>query len=612
MSDRRPLDSTPPRALAFLWRFRVYGQPFRARLAAGIGFRVAKLIADLATPWPLAILVDGVIGGRHQTGLLATVSQPFSGSPNTLLLAAATASVVLAALSGMFDYLGHRVMNRAGERITAVVRADLFSHLQRLPLAYHDSQSSAELASRVAVDTDNIGDAVIAVFSTLLPGLLTVGGMLTALLLLSWPLGLVAFGTAPIVFVVAARYTSLAREAARVRRASEGTSTGFVAETLAGIRTVHALGRQDLHDERFRELNQATLDAGLRAVTLRARFSPVLETAAAVGGAGLLCLGAWGVLGGQWTLGVLLVAAAYLRDMLKPMRSLSEMSLSLSRVASSAERVTAVLETPLAGPSITASAPLPSRAAGNLELVDVGLDYGRSRVLDHVSLRVEAGERLAFVGAAGAGKSSVLALLAGLYVPSEGAVLLDGRPICDLPQDWVREQIAVVPQDAFMFAGSLWDNLAYGRPTAAPDEIASCASAALVADFVLDLPDGYNTMIGDGGIVLTSGQRQRVAIARALLRNAPVVLLDEPTSDLDATTEDLVVQALEVLMAGRTVVMATQRPVLLKLADRIAVLEGGVLVEGTTSLSTFARTGPKHRGRLGPTPWTRPVSRHLP
>lgn len=569
-----------PKLAGALWRFRPYGRPHARALATGVGLRVGEVVADLAQPWPLAIVVDSVLGRHRLVGLLGTLSRPFAGSRTGLLTAAVVAAVVIAAVSGLLDYMGDRVMNGAGERITAAVRADLFAHLQRLPLAFHDGQSVGELASRVTVDTDNIEDALVEVFSTLLPGLLTVAGLLGVLFALNWQLGLVAGLTAPFVFAVAARYTRLARQAARTRRGFEGNLTGFVAETLTGIRTVHALGRHDVHDQRFAAANRSTLAAGLRAVELRARFTPLIETTAAIGAAALLWVGAWGVLEGRWSLGLLLVALSYVRNMLKPMRSLSKLSLTLSRASASAERVGAILDIAPAGPAVPSRGWLPERAQGRVEVVDLSFDYGRGRILDGVSLRVEAGERVALVGVNGAGKSSLLALIAGLYQPTSGSVRLDGRRVDEVSLDWLRAQIAIVLQDTFLFAGTLWDNIAYGRPGASAAKVEAAAQAALVADFATALPSGYETVLGDRGIGLSGGQRQRVAIARALLQDAPVVLLDEPTSGLDTEAESTVIRALAVLMAGRTVVMTTHRPALLGLADRVVILEHGTISSG--------------------------------
>jgi len=578
-----------------LWRFRRYGRPYVGALLAGVGLRIGELLADLAQPWPLAIIVDSVVGHKPLSGVLAAALASFSASRLTLLTAAVVASLVLAGASGILDYLGDRVMNGAGERITAAIRAAVFAHLQRLPLAYHDRHSIGELASRACIDTDRIEDALVDVFSTLLPGLLTIGGLCAMMLAINWRLGLIAVASGALVFITITRYMRLTREAARARRAREGALTGCVTETLSGIRTVHALGRHTLHDRRFADVNQATLAAGLRAVDLRARFTPLVEACTAGGTAALLWAGAWGVLHGAWSVGLLLVVLSYARTMLKPLRSLSQLSLTLSRGAASAERVAAVLDEPVlrTGEPDSPLAPSPTRARGKIALHDVTFGYGRGPVLKGIRFTVEPGERVAILGANGTGKSSLLALLGRLYDPEEGTILLDDHPIDHQPVDWLREQIAIVLQDTFLFSGSLWDNIAYGRPSAPAPDVRAAAEEALVSAFARDLPQGFDTLLGDRGVGLSGGQRQRVSIARALLRDAPIVLLDEPTSGLDLEAEQLVVAALRRLMAGRTVVMVTHRPALLALADRVVTLEARALVPAGQAASRSApRRGP--------------------
>jgi ABC-type multidrug transport system fused ATPase/permease subunit len=380
---------------------------------------------------------------------------------------------------------------------------------------------------------------------------------------------------APLVLITAARYTRLTRQSARRRRAAEGRLAGFVAESLQGIRTIHAFGRHDLHDARFASDNDTALRAGLRAVELRARFTPLLEVTTAVGTAALLWVGGLGVLSGWWTVGLLVVVTSYLNDMVKPMRALSRLSITFTQGAASAERVAGILDQTL--PAAGSPWPLPPRATGRIELRGVDLDYGRGPVLHHVDLRIHPGERVALLGPNGAGKSTVLALIAGLYPPTRGQLLLDGLPLANLPASWLHQQITVVLQDTFLFSGTLIDNIRYARPDATLDEITQAAQTALVTEFTDALPDGLNTRLTDGGTGLSGGQRQRVGIARALLLNAAIVLLDEPTAGLDTEAERLVVQALTRLVRGRTVIMTTHRPALTSLATRIVHLHHGTL-----------------------------------
>jgi len=311
-------------------------------------------------------------------------------------------------------------------------------------------------------------------------------------------------------------------------------------------------------------------------------------------------VGAYGVLHRAWTLGLLIVEVAYVGNLLKPIRSLSRLSLTLSSAAASAERVRAVLDQPVQDSSDRPRlAPRAPRATGAIDLCGVDFGYGNQPVLRDVTLTIIPRQRVALVGANGTGKSTLLALLARLYDPERGSVLLDGQPIHQLPISWLRDQIAVVLQDTFLFSGTLWDNIAYGNPSATRQETLAAADHAMVTEFARGLPSGFQTLLGDSGTGLSGGQRQRVAIARALLRGAPIVLLDEPTSALDLEAERTVISALRPLMENRTVVMATHRPALLALADRILHAQGGAITEirNTPALAMNDTSLP------GPSPW---------
>jgi ABC-type multidrug transport system fused ATPase/permease subunit len=548
--------------------------------------RAGELLADLIKPWPLAFVIDTVLGQAKPHGLTLTLLRLIGSSPMRLLSAAAGALLVLTVVSALFDYAGDRIMNSAGEQITAAIRADTFAQLQRLPVSYHDQQAVGELTSRVSSDTNRIEDSLVDLFSTLLPGVVSIASFAAALLYADWRLGLVGTCTAPLVFLLASRYTRLTRQSARKRRSAEGRMAAMVTESLHGIRTIHAFGRYALHDERFATNNRDTLRAGLRAVELRARFTPLLEAVTALGTAVLLWIGGEGVMRHWWSVGLLTVVLAYLRDMLKPIRSLSQLSITFAQGAASAERILAILDQvppepepiTLTAPSRRAgrSRPLHPRAAGRIDLVRVSFGYGRRPVLRNLDLTIEPGERVAVLGANGAGKSTVLSLIAGLLQPTRGRLLIDGIALSELPAEWRHRQIAMVLQDTFLFSGTIAENIRYARPEATDQELSNAAQAGLVTEFTRRLPDGLDTRIADNGVGLSGGQRQRVGIARALLLNAPIVLLDEPTAGLDPTTEQLVVHALTTLAGFRTVIMTTHRPALLGLATRAVYLDEGV------------------------------------
>jgi ATP-binding cassette, subfamily B, bacterial len=579
---------TPPDAdlglLRQLWRFRAYGRREIGPLLLGVAMRVGELICDLATPWPLALVIDHTLRGTPLTGVLAKVGYLLGPSPVAMLTVAAVAVLLITAASGAFDYVGDRIMNGAGERITSQIRSDLFTHLLRLPMPFHDRKAVGEVTSRIATDTSRIEDGMVDLFSTLVPGLLALVGYGAVLLSVNWRLGLIALCAAPLLFFTAARYTKLTRGASRRRRAAEGKQSALVAESLHGIRTIHAFGRQDLHDQRFAKSNDAVLGTGLRAVDLRARFTPLLEAVTALGTAALLFVGGYGVLNSWWSVGVLVVVTSYLRDLLKPMKALSGMALTFTQGAASAERVAEIFDEP--APPTTTGWRLPRRIRGSITLRDVTLDYGRGAVLDGLHLSIQPGERIALLGHNGAGKSTLLSLVCGLYPPTGGDLLLDETPLTNIPAWWRHRQVAVVLQDTFLFSGTLADNIRYGRPEATDAEVARVAEAALVTEFADQLPDGLDTELADGGTGLSGGQRQRIGIARALLTDAPVVLLDEPTAGLDVRAEELVVQALVKLMQGRTVVMTTHQPALTRLATRTVHLHRGRIVAGPPATLT--------------------------
>jgi ABC-type multidrug transport system fused ATPase/permease subunit len=564
--------------LSQLWRFRSYGNAVRGTLSLGVVMRIGELAADLATPWPLAWVINTVLRG-HDPGRsvrnLARVVDFGFGTSVGLLVLAAVAVLLITALSGLFDYLGDRFMNGAGEQITSAIRRDVYGHLTRLPMTFHDRTAAGELTSRVVMDTSRIEDGLVELFATLVPSLLSLAGYASVLLWLNWRLGAIALAAAPLLFLTAGRYSRLTRVSTRRRRAAEGRLSALVSESLQGIRTVHAFGRQDLHDQQFAVHNEAVLAAGLRSVDLRARFTPMLELIAALGTATMLLIGGYGVLRHWWDLGVLVVVTSYLRDLRKPLKSLSELALTFTRGAASAERLATILDRVVA--STTPRHALPERIEGGIALGTVTLDYGRGPILDGINLLIGPGERIALLGHNGAGKSSLLAVIAGLYPPTMGQVRLDRILVDHAPDTWRHQQVAIVLQDTFLFSGTIADNIRYARPEASDAEVAEVARAALVTEFTDQLPDGLNTVLYDGGVGLSGGQRQRVGIARALLADAPIVLLDEPTTGLDVNAEELVIRALTRLVSGRTVIMTTHQPALTRLATRTVYLDHGRL-----------------------------------
>ncbi|MFF4214656.1 ABC transporter ATP-binding protein [Streptomyces nondiastaticus] len=565
--------STPHRQL--LRFFRGFGAPYRRLFALGVGMRLCETAADLVTPWPVAAVIDHVLGAGASRGSPLGPLLGVLGTGRTAMLTAAAALVVLVALvSAAFDYAGDRLMNGAGERMSAAIRRETFAHLQRLPLSYHDRQTVGGSASRVITDCGAVKDALVAFCSVLFPGVLSATGYAAALLVLDWRFGLIGVAAVPAVLFLGVRNRRRGHRAARRRREAEGELTALVAEALQGIRTVHAFGGHGVHDRAFAAGSRGVLSAGLEAVDVQARRVPLLESVTAAATAALLWTGGVGVLRGWWSTGHLVVALGYLTGMVAPLRALSKLSGTFAQGQASAERVAAVLAEPcpLRAPVRAGARGLPRRARGRVDFAGVSMDYGDRRALHRLDLKIAPGERIALTGPNGAGKSTALALVAGLYRPTRGTVRIDGTATADLPEEWLRRQVTAVLQETFLFAGTIADNIRYARPDASPRQVRAAAEAALVTAFTDGFPDGLGTRLGDCGGGLSGGQRQRVGIARALLADAPIVLLDEPTSGLDAEAERLVVAALGRLVAHRTVVMVTHRPALLETATGTVAL----------------------------------------
>jgi ATP-binding cassette subfamily B protein len=549
-----------------LWRFRGYGLPYLGMFCLGLGLRICEMAADLAAPWPIAAVVDRVLGAASAHNPLTHLLGIFGTGKATMLATAAGAVVVIAAVSGAFDYIGDRVMNGVGERMSVAIRSDAYGHLQRLPMSYHDRQAVGESTSRIITDCARIKDSLVALFATLLPGMLSVGSFAIALLWLDWRFGLIGIGCIPLVYVIGVHNRRLGHRAARREREAEGRLAAQVTETLHGIRTVHSFGRQDLHDHRFAMESERALQAGLATTRVQALRVPLLELATAGGTALLLWVGGSGVLDHWWSIGQLVVAVSYLNSMVSPIKSLSRLSVTFAQGQASGERILGILDEPRS--PTRSEAGLPARTAGRIDFRCVSMAYGTRLALRGLDLTVLPGERVALTGPNGAGKSTSLALIAGLYPPTLGSVAIDGHATTELPEPWLHRQVAVVLQDTYLFPGTLAENIRYARPDADDADVAVAARAALVTDFAQHLPDGLATQVGYRGTGLSGGQRQRVGIARALLADAPIVLLDEPTSGLDADAERQVIGALQRLVADRTVVMTTHRPALLDVATR--------------------------------------------
>jgi subfamily B ATP-binding cassette protein MsbA len=567
-------------------------KPFRLPLGVATIAMVLDSVLTVLRPWPLKIVIDRVLS-HHPTRV------PFIGHwvnaqqapPMAILYAACAATLLIAIGTGALTYGYTRLLGSIGQRFVFALRRDLFAHMQRLSLRFHDRQRTGDLITRLTSDVQAIRDVVSGGSILFFTNASLLTGMLGMMFWLNWQFALAALSVAPLLFWSVFRYTSRVKAAARVARTSEGLLASVAQETLSSIRIVQGLAQEEQQSERFQTQNTTSLNAYLESVRYQAAVAPLVDVFAAAGLAIVMWFGATRVLSGQLTTGDVVVFFAYVTNLYAPIKALSRLWYSLNRATIGIERIGEVMELAY---DVTdrADAKLAARLTGQIEFRDVSFAYDHSReVLSHIDLSIAPGEHVAIVGATGAGKSTLASLIPRLYDASSGAVLIDGHDLRTFKVQSLRDQVSMVLQDALLFSGSIRDNIAFGRPEATMDEILAAARTANADEFIDRLPLGYETAVSERGTTLSGGQKQRIAIARAILRDAPILILDEPTTGLDAVSERLVVDALERAAAGRTTVTIAHRLTTLRFADRIIVLDAGRIIEQGTHLELVRRRG---------------------
>jgi subfamily B ATP-binding cassette protein MsbA len=562
------------------WRFRRFLRRHLVAFALGAVLVVAETLADLAQPWPLKVIIDGAIDHRPQHGWLAHAIAGGARQPDQILIHALIATVVLVALSALLAFSSDLLMSGAGERVVVRIRATLFSHLQRLSLSFHERQRVGDLVGRLTVDIDRTQNMLVAIFDTLIPNLVMLGGLAVVMILIDPGFGLLALCIAPPLFFVTYRFTSRIKRASREAREADASLAVMASETFTAVRAVQSFSREDYEDARFAERNRDSLRAGLATIRLKATFTPVVDLVSLGGTLLVTYVGVQRVLHGQMTLGVLLVFLSYLKSLYRPMRALSKLAYLVSQGTASAGRVDEMLQVDLRIREDPHARPA-ARLAGRVELRDVTFAYPGTgvTVLQHASMRIEPGEHVAVVGRTGAGKSTLVSLIPRFYDPDEGAVMLDDVDVRTFELTSLRRQIALVLEDPILFYGTILDNIRYGDPAASEQRVWEVAEAAHVSEFLGRMPAGIRTHVGERGSTLSCGQRQRIAIARAMLSNTPVVILDEPTTGLDRESEALVLDGLARLTSGRTTIVISHHGPPLSLVDRIVEIRDGTVFE---------------------------------
>jgi ATP-binding cassette subfamily B protein len=558
---------------ALFWRLLLQARPYWPHLGGLLALSLLAPGLRLLAPVPLKFAVDGVIGGQPPA-FLEALSGP-------ALLGLAAGLLVLVTLLSLLVGLAASVLGAyVGEQLVRSFRAALFRHAQRLSLTYHDANGTADSTYRIQYDAPAIQWVVVEGAAPLLAALFTLVVMVAVVAIIDWQLALVALMAAPVLFALSHFYGRRLRKQAKEVAEVESSAMAVVQEVLGAIRVVKAFGQEDREHARFVDRSQQSLGARLQMAFFTGLLSLLVGLAVAGGTAAVLYVGATHVLDEQLSLGDLLVVMAYLAQLYGPMETLSKKVADLQGSLVCAERAFSLLDQ---SPDVAerSGARVLDRATGTVEFQDVWFAYpDNPPVLRDINFRVRTGARVGIEGRTGAGKTTLISLLARFYDPSEGRVLLDGMDLRDLDLAGLRNQIALVLQEPVLFSASIAENIAYARPWATQEEIEDAARAANAHDFIMATPGGYETLVGERGMRLSGGERQRISLARAFLKDAPILVLDEPTSSVDVNTEGLIMDALERLMMGRTTFIIAHRLSTLEGCDVRLRLEAGALTVG--------------------------------
>jgi ATP-binding cassette subfamily B protein len=572
--------------LALFTRLFEKVKPYWLHLAGIISISLLAAPLALLTPLPLKIAVDSVLGSEPLPGFLTAPLPAAATRSDTIVLALAAGLLVSIALLSRIQQLGSSLLSTyTGEKLALSFRTQLFHHVQRLSLSYHDSQGTSDSIYRIQYDASAVRQIAIGSVIPLIAASVTVASMVYVTLRLDWQLALVALAVSPILFFLIRVYRQRLRLQSRKIKKYESATLSVVKEVLSALRVVKAFGQEDRERERFVRHSSRGMRARIRLSLGEGGLGLLIGLTTALGTAAVLFIGVRSVQTGTLTLGELLLVMGYLSQLYGPLKIVSRKVASLQSHLASAERAFSLLDE---APDVTERphARRVSRARGAVTFRQVSFAYdGGPPILHDLSFDVPAGARAGVAGETGSGKSTLVSLLTRFYDPTAGQILLDGVDLRDFRLADLRHQFAIVLQEPVLFSTSIAENIAYGRLGASDEEIVQAAKAANAHDFIVDLPDGYETHVGERGMRLSGGERQRVALARAFLKDAPLLIMDEPTSSVDVRTEAGIMEAMERLVHNRTSFTIAHRLGTLRNCDLMLVLEGGRLVDATADVS---------------------------
>jgi ABC-type multidrug transport system fused ATPase/permease subunit len=558
-----------PRRIGKLRHLLTLLRPYRGRVGVMLFALVVATGAALVPPYLAGLAIDEGIKDGDLNAL-------------TMIL---IAFVSAALLNWGATYVQTYLINWVGQRALQDLRIQLFEHLQRLSIGFYSRNKAGVLISRITNDVQALDQLVTEGIQTLFSATLTLIGTTVILIVLDPSLALVTFLTFPVLLVGSVIFRIASSGAYRLTREKIALVTAYLQETLSGVRIVRAFGQEPRHRRRFAELNDEHRDANMQTVYLNAAYFPSVELLSAIATAAILIYGGNQVLDGAVTIGVLASFIFYLQSFFDPIQSLSQLYTTYQAGMAALDKIFELLDEEPDLRDRPGAVELP-RVRGEIEFENVTFAYGlkedEAPALENVSLHVPPGQTVALVGATGAGKSTLAKLVARFYDPHSGRVLIDGHDLRDVTEHSLRSQLGIVPQEGFLFSGTIRDNIAFGAPDTGEDEVREAARAVGADEFIMKLPDGYDTEVGERGVHLSAGQRQLVAFARAAAADPRILILDEATSNVDVRTESQIEHGLRRLLAGRTAIVIAHRLSTIRSAGRIVVLDHGRIAEQGT------------------------------
>lgn len=571
-----------------------YYRPFWTETALALLLSLVVTALNLLKPWPFKYIVDGILSPVTDATRPAheQLQQWFGAMPGAqVILVLCLAMIAITFLAGLVNLVSNYLLIGVGLKALMRIRTELYAYLQSLSLKFHDTRRSSDSSFRVAYDSQSIQTIYNRGFTNIFSSGIMLLATFVIMVKIDARLTLLSLAVVPVIVFLIHYYAKKVRTQSTTIKERESDLLATVQEGLASIRLVHAFGREDHEVGQFRRRAAESLAANMQMTTTSVVSALVVGTLMAAGTAVLYYAGSLHVMEQKLSLGDLLVFASYLLMLYAPLEQLTHTAWAMEGAAAGARRCFDILDRPDEVPEAPDAKPL-RHATGDIEFRDVDFGYTDDRlILNGVQLRIRAGERVALAGGTGAGKSTLLSLVPRFYDPTRGEVLIDGHNLREVTKKSLRSHISMVLQDTVLFSTTVRENIAYGRPAATEEEIMEAARRAQAYDFIMAMPDGFASQVGERGGHLSVGQRQRIGIARAFLKDAPILLLDEPTSALDGATEQAVMAVITELMRGRTTLIITHRLATVHGLDRIVVLEHGRVAEEGTGPELLAKNG---------------------